>query len=86
MMEDEQNLKELCLTWQHQMRQAAAWAGAGEPRVQYSACPETGGCVGFFLWVLSAIADFCCKLSSTMQHHFTVTHSTHPPTHIHTHT
>ena len=41
MMQDEEHLQELCLTWQRQMAEAAMWAGPQE-RVQYSACPETG--------------------------------------------
>ena len=41
MFNDQDNLRELCLTWQRQMRQAAA-RGAAQERVQYSACPETG--------------------------------------------
>jgi hypothetical protein len=45
MIQDDGNLKELCLTWQRQMQQGALYSKAAPAaeRVQYSACPDTGG-------------------------------------------
>jgi hypothetical protein len=43
MNEDEGSLTELCLTWQRQLQEAAWHGGQQEPRMQYSACPESGG-------------------------------------------